>query len=525
MLNIQTERIDGHKARLTIEIEGKRFDGAKKEAARKISRQVNIRGFRKGKAPYRLVAQRVGEAVIIEEAVEECGNEIYQQALEESKIAPYGPGELEDFKLDPAPTFVFSLSLQPEVDLKAFADVRVDYEPPVVADEKVDEALQQMRQYAIEVLDDALESAALGNRVVVDIDSEFIDGEEADEDDLDDADDADDGDNADDADDKDDDVIPEPRKGDVFLHRRDAPVILDPENDPVIKGFVEALDGAKLNEEIEFELTIPDEDRFEAIVGRKVSFRVTVKRIEAIQMPELDDEFAQQVGKELGLELPDVAALRQYEREDMEQEALQKARTAYSSEVLDKIAEGADIVFSERMMEDYLDRLMDDLNQDLQKRGMDLDKFIQITGTTKETLREQRRDTANLALRRNLTMQELADVWDIKVSNEKIEESLDEFARRLGIHRESRNLADTPQMRQNIASNLLADQLTTCLCALGRGQDQEEALAEREAQVKADREKTRQQAEQLRAREEIDDETDDEIDDETDSEIEIVEDV
>ncbi len=515
MLNIQTERIDGHKARLTIEIEGKRFDGAKKKAARKISRQVNIRGFRKGKAPYRLVAQRVGEAVIIEEAVEECGNEIYQQALEESEIAPYGPGELEDFKLDPAPTFVFSLSLQPEVDLKAFADVRLDYEPPVVADEKVDEALQQMRQYAIEVLDDALESAALGNRVVVDIDSEFIDGEAADEADVDDADDTDN------EEDVDDDVIPEPRKGDVFLHRRDAPVILDPENDPVIEGFVEALDGAKLNEEIEFELTAPDEDKFEAIVGRKVSFRVTVKRIEAIQMPELDDEFAQRIGKELGLELPDVAALRQYEREDMEQEALREARTAYSSEVLDKIAEGADIVFSERMMEDYLDRLMDDLNQDLQKRGMDLDKFIQVTGTTKETLREQRRDTANLALRRNLTMQELADVWDIKVSSEKIEESLDEFARRLGIHGESRNLADTPQMRQNIASNLLADQLTTCLCALGRGEDREEALAEREAQVKADREKTRQQAEQLRARDEIDEESDDE----TDSEVEIVEDV
>lgn len=510
MLNIQTERIEGHKARMTIEVEGKRFDSAKKKAARKISRQVNIRGFRKGKAPYRLVAQRVGEAVIIEEAVEEFGNEIYRQALEESEIAPYGPGELEDFKLDPAPTFVFSLSLQPEVDLKAFADVRVDYEPPVVADERVDQSLQEMRQHAAEVLDDALEVAALGSRVVVDIDSEFIDGEEADEDDFDDADDFDD-----------EDAIPEPRKGDTFLRRREALVLLDPENDPVIEGFVEALDGAKLNEDIEFELTVPDEDRFETVVGRKVSFRVTVKRIEAIRVPELDDEFARQVGKELGLELPDAAALRQYEREDMEQEALQEARTAYSSEVLDKIAEGADIVFSERMMEDYLDRVMDDLSQDLQRRGMDLDRFIQVTGTTREAMREQRRDTAHLALRRNLTMQELADVWDINVSNEKIEESLDEFARRLGFHGEGRNPADTPQMRQNIASSLLTDQLTTCLCALGRGEDREEALAEREAQVKADREKARQQAEQLRAREEIDGE----IDDEADNEVEIVEDV
>lgn len=505
MLNIQTERIEGHKARMTIEIEGKRFDGAKRKAARKISRQVSIRGFRKGKAPYRVVAQRVGEAVIIEEAVEEFGNEIYQQALEESEIAPYGPGELEDFKLDPAPTFVFSLSLQPEVDLKAFADVRVDYEPPVVTDEKVDEALEEMRQYAVEVLDDAREVAALGNRVVVDVDSEFIDGEEDDEDDFDDG------------DEEDDDAIPEPQKGDGFLQRRDALMILDPQNDPVIEGFVEALDGAKLNEEIEFELTVPDEDRFEAIVGRRVLFRVTVKRIEAIRIPELDDEFAQQIGKDDEIELPDVAALRQYERENIEQVALREARTGYSGEVLDKIAEGADIVFSERMLEDYLDRLMDDLNRDLQNRGMDLDKFIQVTGTTREALREERRGSAHLALRRNLALQELADVWDIKVSNEKIEESLDEFARRLGLHGESRNSADTPQMRQNIASNLLADQLTTCLCALGRGEDREGALAEREAQVKADREKARQRTEQFRAREEIDDETN--------SEVEIVEDV
>ena len=507
MLNIQTERIDGHKARMTIEIEGKRFDGAKRKAARKISRQVSIRGFRKGKAPYRVVAQRVGEAVIIEEAVEEFGNEIYQQALEESEIAPYGPGELEDFKLDPAPTFVFSLSLQPEVDLKAFADVRVDYEPPVVTDEKVDEALEEMRQYAVEVLDDAREVAALGNRVVVDVDSEFIDGEAADDDEFDDFDDGDD----------EEDVIPEPQKGDGFLQRRDALMILDPQNDPVIEGFVEALDGAKLNEEIEFELTVPDEDRFEAIVGRKVLFRVTVKRIEAIRIPELDDEFAQQIGKDDEIELPDLAALRQYERENIEQVALREARTGYSGEVLDKIAEGADIVFSERMLEDYLDRLMDDLNRDLQNRGMDLDKFIQVTGTTREALREERRGSAQLALRRNLTLQELADVWDIKVSNEKIEESLDEFARRLGLHGEGRNPADTPQMRQNIASNLLSDQLTTCLCALGRGEDREEALAKREAQVKADRKKARQRTEQFRAREEIDDETD--------SEVEIVEDV
>ena len=176
-MNLQTERIENHKARLTVEIEPAQFESAKRKSARKISRQVNIRGFRKGKAPYSRVAQTVGEATIIEEAVDSLTQEIYRQALEDSKVEPYGPGDLEDVKLDP-PTFIYTLPMKPVVDLKSFREVRVDYEAPAIDESDVDARLRQYQLQLMKVLDDEVEEAQLGHRVYIDVESEFLDGED-----------------------------------------------------------------------------------------------------------------------------------------------------------------------------------------------------------------------------------------------------------------------------------------------------------------------------------------------------------
>ena len=153
-MNLRTERIDNHRAQFTIEIESNQLEDAKRKAARKISRQVRIKGFRKGKAPYGLVVKHVGEGAVLEEALEDLGDALYKQALDESEVTPYGPGAFEDFKLDPAPTFMFSVPLQPEVDLKDYQDVRLDFEEPTVTESQIDAALKQMRLAQIEVLDE-----------------------------------------------------------------------------------------------------------------------------------------------------------------------------------------------------------------------------------------------------------------------------------------------------------------------------------------------------------------------------------
>ena len=489
MLNLQTERLDNHKAQLTVEVEAAQFDDAKRKAARQISRRVRIKGFRKGKAPYRLVAQYVGEAAIIEEAVELLGSDIYPQALKESEIAPYGPGSLEDFKMEPAPIFTFSVALQPEVDLKDFADLRLDFEAPLVTDEEVDEALEKMRLRSIEVLDDELDRAAAGNRVTVDIHSEFSD-EEAEEDDE----------GGDEERDGDDDEAPAPRKGDEFLHQRDLKLILDPERATIMSGFAEALIGAELGADVKFELTVPPDEGYEAVAGRKVTFDVKIKQIEAIRVPALDDEFARKMGEDRGDAIHNLDELRQSEREELEQDASEDIRREYSEEVLEKIIEGADIAFPAEMLEEYIDDLLDRLDQDLQRQGMNLENFIRITGTARETLREEYRDRAAASLRRDLTLRKFATVQDVEISDEQVEESLGGLIGGLGDGDPYRDFFDTPLMRRNIASRLLMDQIRTHLCAIGQGEDIDKALEEHEARTKADNEKMRQRTARIRGK-------------------------
>ncbi|MBZ0310400.1 MAG: hypothetical protein K8I82_30340, partial [Anaerolineae bacterium] len=167
-MNIQTERLENHTARLTVEIEAERFDQAKKEAARRIAKKVNIPGFRRGKAPYKILVSYVGEASIIEEAVEIIGNQIYPDALKEAKLEPYGPGSLEDFSVDPVPSFKFVLPLEPEINLGDYRSIRFPYSENPVEDTDVDKVFDNLLEQNA-VIEESSKPVASGNRVVVDI--------------------------------------------------------------------------------------------------------------------------------------------------------------------------------------------------------------------------------------------------------------------------------------------------------------------------------------------------------------------
>ena len=501
-MNVQTDRIDNHKAQFTIEIELDKLDEAKRKAAKKIAKQVRIKGFRKGKAPYRIISQYVGEAAILEEAVELLGNDIYKHALDESKVEPYGPGSLDDFKLDPAPTFIFSVPLQPEVDLKAYADVRVDFEAPEISDEDVDKALQQMRQQEAEVSEEEITVVAAGHRVTFDLHSEFSDGEESEEDSEDEDEEHDHDHDEEDSEDDETPVIP--KKGDNFLHRHDVTVLLDADDEPIMPGFVAALVGAEIENEVEFELTVPeDHDDFKDIGGRKVKFHATVKKIESVTLPDLDDEFARKVTEDDGDEPLDLAGLRVRVREDLEKEALQVAKSEFGDKVLEKIVEGAEIAFPELMTEERIEDMLQDLDRNLQQQGMNLETYMRITGTTKESLHDQYHDNAIESVERTLVLRELVNAQNIEIGNEQIEKHLDSMLMQFGGQGDQfRSLIDTPQMRENILNQLLMDNIMTQLVAIGRGEDPQKALAEHEAETEAENEKARQRIERMMASQE-----------------------
>ena len=314
-MNIQTEHLENHTARFTVEIETERLEAAKKAAAKKISRQVRIPGFRKGKAPYRVLANHVGEAAILEEAVEDLGNQVYRDALDDSDVEPYGPGSLEDFQVEPQPTFKFVVPLQPTADLGNYREIRADYEPAVIEDNQVDESLKALQEREA-VIEESAKPVVSGNRVTVSIRAETLDTDESDSD----VDDDEAAETESDSESDDDD--------NVFLDNEELVFTLTEEREP-IPGFTDALVGAAIDEQREFELVYPeDEDEYGTLSGKPVKFDVTIKKIESMTLPELNDDFAARVSEkeqrgdgEEDIEPLTLLQLRMRIREDLQKEA------------------------------------------------------------------------------------------------------------------------------------------------------------------------------------------------------------
>ncbi len=502
-MNLTTERIENHRAQLTVEIEAQELEDAKRKAARKISREVRIKGFRKGKAPYRLVAQAVGEGAILEEAIDALGDNLYKQALDASEILPYGPGAFDDFKLEPAPTFVFSVPLQPEVDLKAYQETRVDFEAPEVSEDEVDQALEQLQLRAIEVLDDSVAVAAAGNRVSIHVESEFLDGEPQDEiAEADDESDLQDGLTDDsDSDDEDPDADLQtpyiPKQGDSFVSDENATIILDPNEDPFTHGFVEHLIGVEQGATVEFELTIPDDDADETIIGRRVQFYVTMKQIESISIPELGDEFARRVSRNHGDIEQDMVGLRASTREDLEQAALSQAKSDYCNRVLEQIVAGADIVYPDVMLDQQIDSMVGDFERNLAQRQFSLDDYFILTKSTKDDLREQQREGAEESLRHSLVLREIVDAQGIEISDADIETRLDAMIAGFGSSPKIRKLFDTPQMRDKIRNDLVMSHANEHLYAIGRGEDPAAAVAAMQAESAEEARRAQERSERL----------------------------
>ncbi len=265
-LKIETQPRDDHQVTLTVELDAEKMEGAKHRAARKISERKSIPGFRPGKAPYEVVLRSFGEGTISEEAVDLLLEEIYPKALEESKIEPAAAGSLEKVEnLDKKPKFTFTVPLAPKVELGDYRSIRLPYDWKEPGKEKADEALEELRRmYAkTETVDRPVE---FGDFVLIDLKGINTKAEEG--------------------------AAPEiDRPGmPVFIQTKD-----NSEEFP-FQGFSKELIGSNLDETKNLTHKYEKDHKDEALQGKTISFEVKVKMVRGSILPDLDDEFAKQVG-------------------------------------------------------------------------------------------------------------------------------------------------------------------------------------------------------------------------------------
>jgi len=435
-LKITTEDLGDRQVMLTIEVDEERVDRALRGVARQISRNYNIPGFRRGRAPFDVILRRFGREALLQDALDDLGQEIIQEALEGENLEPYDAGSLEDVQLDPL-TFKLRVPLRPTVDLGDYRELRL--EPPVVAvdEQEVDTELERLRQ-ANAILEPAGDRPTkLGDWVSLDVSAEVND---------------------------------EP-----LVNQEAHSMILDAENTEFAPGFSEQIVGMKVDQDTRFTLALGD-NWGEEKAGQEATFAVTLREIRSRLLPALDDDLARTVG-----DFDTLDELRQSIREEFEETAKDQADQEYSKAVVEAFVESAAIAYPPDLVEDQIDDMADDLEQRLESQGLAMDDYFKLTGQTEDAFRESMRPQAETTVRRGLALGELILQEQLAVEEAEVEQRISLLSASWGERAgEARAMLSDQDNMRSIANSLLTDKAVQHLVAIARGEApaREEAEAE-----------------------------------------------
>jgi trigger factor len=495
-LNIQTEHLENHTARLTVEVDQDRLQKAMQDAARRISKKGRIPGFRPGKAPMSVVLNLYGREYVLSEALDKLGNDIYREALDASEIEPYASGTLEDVKEEDGLRLIFVVPLRPTVDLADYRAIRADYEVQEVTDEMVSEAMENLRQEQA-LLEPVERPAKMGDQVKfshIDVvvlkneDDEDDENEEEVEEETDDAEESDEGDDAEnDAEDDDfeddfgdewDDVK------EVLIHQHDYDRVLRDDKDDLFPGFSAQLVGVNIGDQKTFELSIPEDYDQEELAGRTLRCDVSVSEVQARTVPEWTDDLAKRLSED---KFETMLELRMDLRKQLEQYSEEVAKDNLAGKALEQLVEGATIRYPEELIQEYIDDLLQSLDDNLRQRGLRLEDFMKLTGRTQEDLRKEYRDTAVERAERALALGELVRREELVVDDSAVDAEIEAMSTMLGGDEQAgrfKQFLMTPESRFNIGNRLVANRAMERLAAIAKGENPPigPAVVEAEAQ-------------------------------------------
>ncbi|MBX3062487.1 MAG: trigger factor [Anaerolineae bacterium] len=457
----QVEHLENHTARLTVDVPKDRFEKAMQSAAKRISGQLNIPGFRRGKAPYPVVLRYVGPQALVEEAMDKLSQDVYRDALTESKIEPYAPGEVEAVETDPEVVIKFLVAKQPEVELGSYRDVRVPYEIPEVTDEEVNKTIEQMRESRA-VVETVERPAQLGDQVKFHVygDAFIPQDKEATE--------AAEGDAEKPAEAEASAAEEQPLMVEEFIDEdMDDTLDEDAEKD-LVPGFSANIVGMKAGDEKTFRISLPADFRETRYAGHDVEFKVKVEEVRSRTLPELNDDFAK---KSFNGETDNLLDFRIRVRKDLQEAAKRRYDNEYVDKVMGQMVEGAKLKYPEAMIDASIHEMIDSLDRNLRNSGLSLDYYMQVQKKTHEDLHEDYHDTAIQRIERSLLLGDIARAENITIDRDTIMARIDEMAESFGDQKDQfKKVLMSPENQQGIALDLLTDAAQKRIIAIGKGE-------------------------------------------------------
>ncbi|MCS6773812.1 MAG: trigger factor [Thermoflexales bacterium] len=457
-MDLTTEYLDTHEARLTVAVDEAMLKAAQNKTARALSQQIRIPGFRPGHAPTAMVIRAIGgPQAFAMEVADTLAREIYPKVLDQAKIDPYGPGKVEDVQQDPF-RIVFRVPLQPKVDLKDYRSIRLPYPQVVVPEESVQRELEELRKRHA-IVETVERPAQLGDLIEADVFfvNELKQNESAAE-----------------------ASVEEDEIG--FFRRADEPFVLDPNEAPEIPAdLIDAIVGMSAGEEKVVTVTFQD-DSAEPPIYHQFKLRVIVRRVSSRTLPEINDELAQTASSFSTLE-----ELRENIRKQQLELSEKIARMEYTQQVVRAFADLAEVRMPPDLIEDRLKEELEDYKETIQRKtDMPFEEWIKIKGKTEDDVRAELRQMVVQRLRQGLVMRELGRVEQITVSQEEIEQEIERripgYAQTLGLSDEQvRRALRRPQGIENIRIDLISQKVLDRMTAIARGEVAAQSPAEQTA--------------------------------------------
>ena len=386
-MSVQVEKLEKNMAKLTIEVSSEEFENAIAKAYKKNKNKISMPGFRKGKAPRAMIEKMYGKGIFYEDAANSIIPDAYADAAKESELEIVAQPEIDVTQIESGKPFIFTatVALKPEVTLGEYKGIEVEKKEVEVTDEEVEAEINKVRESNARMLDIDDRATQDGDTVLIDFDG-YVDGKQF-----------------------------EGGKADDYS------LVLGSHS--FIDNFEEQLVGKNIGDDVEVNVTFPENYQAEELQGKPAVFKVMIKEIKVKELPELDDDFAQDVSN--------FDTIAEY-KEDLKKKLTENKEEALKREreeaVIGKIIENAQMDIPEQMVDAQTRQMTQEFAQRLSSQGLSIDQYMQFTGLTPQKMIEELKPQALKRIQSRLVLEAVVAAENIETTEEELDKEIENMA-------------------------------------------------------------------------------------------------
>lgn len=386
-MSLKVENLEHNMVKFTIEVSAEKFEEAMQSAYQKNKNRIHIPGFRKGKVPRQIIEKMYGPGIFFEDAANEVIPGAYDEAAAESGLELVSQPKINVEQIEKGKPFIFTaeVAVKPEVTLGEYKGLEVPKADIEVTEEEIQAQIDKEREKNARMIDVDDRGVENGDVIRLDFDGS-VDGVPFD-------------------------------GGKAENHE------LTVGSGSFIPGFEEQLVGAKIGEELDVNVTFPEEYHAKELAGKAAVFKCTVNEIRVKELPEADDDFAQDVS-----EFDTMADYKADIQKKLTEKKEQEARRAKENAAVQKAVENAQMDIPAAMIDSQVRQMADDFARRLQSQGLNVEQYLQFTGMTADKLLEQMRPEAEQRIKNSLTLEAVAKAENLAATEERVEEEIGKMA-------------------------------------------------------------------------------------------------